>query len=102
MSLKTIDLTSPYYKSKSRLVNTVKNDIDELGAFKGGSKTINSKEYNVSNIKSRTLKVIIPSNSPQERRDIVKSLTEYAAGKGVRLVIQEYGNSTRYAQNSKK
>lgn len=81
MSLKTIDLTAPYYKTKSRIINNIKSDIDELSAFNGADKQINGKEYNISHIASRTLKVIIPGNSPKERREVVSSLKEYAKKK---------------------
>ena len=96
-SLKSIDLTAPYYKSNSKINKSIKSDIDRLGNFSGADKNINGKEYSVKNIKSRTLTVVIPKNSPQERKNTVKSLTEYAKGKGVKLVIKEYGTSTKYS-----
>lgn len=97
MALKTIDLTSPYYKSDSRLNEAIKSDIDKLAAFKGGEKQINGSNYNVGSINSRTLTVVIPGNSPQDRRDVVSSFKEYAGSKGVTLEIREYGKSDRYA-----
>ena len=97
MSLKTIDLTSPYYKSNSRLNEAIKSDIDKLAAFKGGEKQINGSNYNVGSINSRTLTVVIPCNSPQDRRNVVSSFKEYAGSKGVTLEIREYGKSDRYA-----
>ena len=97
MSLKTIDLTSPYYKSNSRLNDAIKSDIDKLAAFKGGEKQINGSNYKVGSINSRTLTIVIPGNSPQDRRDVVSSFKEYASSKGVTLEIREYGKSDRYA-----
>lgn len=96
-SIKTIDLTAPYYKTGSKITGSIKSDIDELSKFSGGTKVIDGKEYSVGNIKSKTLTVVIPKNTPQERRDKVKSLTDYAKSKGVDLIIREYGNSTKYA-----
>jgi len=96
-SLKTIDLTAPYYKSKSKITKSIKSDIDRLSSFNGTDKLINGKEYSVKNIKGKTLTVVIPGNSPADRKNTVKSLTEYAKGKGVKLVIKEYGKSTKYA-----
>ena len=96
-SLKSIDLTAPYYKSQSKLTKTIKSDIDELSSFRGTDKVINGKEYSVKNVKSRTLTVVIPGNSPADRKNTIKSLSEYAKEKGVNLVIKEYGNSTKYS-----
>lgn len=96
-SIKTIDLTAPYYKTGSKITGNIKTDIDELCKFNGGTKVIDGKEYSVGNIKSKTLTVVIPKNTPQERRDKVSSLSDYAKSKGVELVIREYGNSTKYA-----
>ncbi len=97
-ALKTIDLTAPYYGSRSKITKTIKSDIDELGAFKGTSKLINGKEYRVGNIKSRTLTVVIPGNSPADRKRVIESLKDYAGNKGVKLEIKEYGKSSKYAQ----
>lgn len=96
MSLKTIDLTAPYYKSDKKIERTVKSDIDELAAFKGAEKTINGKDYKVSGISGRTLTVVIPGNSPKDRKNVISSLKEYARSKGVKLVIKEYGKSSKY------
>ena len=96
-SLKSIDLTAPYYKSKSKINKSVKSDIDRLSSFNGADKNIDGKEYSVKNIKSRTLTVVIPKNSPKERKNTVESLTEYAKSKGVKLIVKEYGNSTKYS-----
>lgn len=96
-SLKTIDLTAPYYKTGSKITGNIKADIDELSKFNGGAKVIDGKEYSVGSIKKKTLTVVIPKNTPQERRDKVSSLTDYAKSKGVDLVIKEYGNSTKYS-----
>ena len=97
-ALKTIDLTAPYYKSKSRINDSIKSDIDELSKFNGAEKKINGKNYKVSNIKNKSLTVVIPENSPQDRKDVVSSLKEYARTKGVTLEIKEYGNSSKYAE----
>ena len=96
-SFKSIDLTAPYYKSKSKITKSIKNDIDQLSAFKGGEKTIDGKKYKVDNISGKTLKVIIPSNSPKDRKEAVTALKEYAKSKGVKLEVKEYGTSNRYA-----
>ena len=96
-SLKSIDLTAPYYKSKSKITKSIKSDIDKLGNFNGADKQINGKEYSVKNIKNKTLTVVIPKNSPSDRKNTVESLKEYAKSKGVNLVIKEYGNSTKYS-----
>lgn len=96
-SLKSIDLTAPYYKSKSKITKTIKADIDQLSSFNGTDKVINGKNYSVRNIKGRTLTVVIPGNSPADRKNTIESLSEYAKGKGVNLVIKEYGKSTKYS-----
>lgn len=101
-SFKSIDLTAPYYQSKSKITKSIKKDIDELSAFKGGEKTIDGKKYKVDNISGKTLKVVIPGNSPDDRKETVKSLKEYAKSKGVKLEIKEYGNSTKYAGKTGK
>ena len=95
-SVKSIDLTAPYYKSKSKITKSIKTDIDEMSNFKGADKKIDGKDYSVKNIKSRTLTVVIPKNSPHDRKSTIESLKEYAKGKGVDLVIKEYGKSTKY------
>ena len=97
-ALKTIDLTAPYYKSKSRINDSIKSDIDELSKFNGAEKKINGKNYKVGNIKNKSLTVVIPENSPQDRKDVISSLKEYARTKGVTLDIKEYGNSSKYAE----
>ena len=97
MALKTIDLTAPYYKSDNKIIRSIKEDIDELAGFKGAEKLINGKEYKVTKISGRTLTVVIPGNSPKDRKNVISSLKEYARSKGVKLVIKEYGKSTRYS-----
>ena len=101
-SFKSIDLTAPYYQSKSKIAKSIKKDVDELSAFKGGEKTIDGKRYKVDNISGKILKVVIPANTPKDRKETIKSLEEYAKSKGVKLVIEEYGNSTKYAGKTGK
>ena len=67
-----------------------------MSNFKGADKKINGNDYSVKNIKSRTLTVVIPKNSPKDRKNAIESLKEYAKGKGVDLIIKEYGKSTKY------
>lgn len=96
-SLKSIDLTAPYYKSGSKINKSIKSDIDRLSSFSGADKNIDGKVYSVKNIKNRTLTVVIPKNSPSDRKNTVKSLSDYAKSKGVNLVVKEYGNSSKYS-----
>ena len=77
-------------------------DLTALSAFKGGEKTIDGKKYKVDNISGKTLKVVIPGNSPDDRKETVRSLKEYAKSKGVKLDIKEYGNSTKYSGKTGK
>ena len=99
-SFKSIDLTAPYYQSKSKITKSIKKDIDELSAFKGGEKTIDGKRYKVDNISGKTLKVVIPGNSPKAGKETLLSLKEYAKSKGVKLEVEEYGQSSKYGGKS--
>ena len=99
-SYKSIDLTAPYYQSRSKITKSIRNDIDELSSFKGSEKVIDGKSYKIDNISGRTLTVVIPGNSPKERKESVLSLEEYAKSKGVRLELKEYGKSSRYTAKS--
>ena len=94
----SIDLTAPTYGSDSSIIKRVRGEIDELSGFEGADVIISGQRYTVDpgDIRSRTLTVVIPSNSDDRAREALGLLREYAAVNGVDMRIVEYGTSQRY------
>jgi len=96
-SVLSVDLTAPTYQSASSITEVITENIDELSSFTGAQKEISGQTYSVSGIISRKLIVVIPENSSDASKLAVKAYTSYAALKGVSLVVEEYGQSTKYS-----
>ena len=95
-SIRSIDLTSPYYQDLSQIEKTIMQDIKELSNFEPQSAKINGQTYTVDQIDSRHLTVIIPENSGGIAKEILDDLKGYALVNGVILEICEYGVSEKY------
>ncbi|MBO4579454.1 MAG: hypothetical protein J5715_04805 [Clostridiales bacterium] len=95
-SIRSVDLTAPDYSQGKDLAKTIKKDINKLAKFTGDKMNYKGTDYLVDDIKSKTLLVIVPSNSDPDIKAQVASLRSYADKKGVNLDIREYGNSRKY------
>ena len=95
-SIRSIDLTSPYYQDLSNVRKKLKEDIDSLGRFEPQSAVIDGKTYSVDHIDSRHLKVVIPENSGEAAKAYVEDLKGYAFIHGVILEISECETSEKY------
>ena len=96
----SIDLTAPTYGSDSSIIKRVRGEIDELAGFDGADVIISGQRYTVrsGDIRSRTLTVVIPSNSDDSSRGTLTMLRSYADANNVDMRIVEYGTSMRYQQ----
>ncbi|MBP5493126.1 MAG: hypothetical protein J6Y08_09795 [Clostridiales bacterium] len=97
-SIKSIDTTSPYYQNLKKLDDKVKGYINDLAKFDGAS--WGSTVIGPGEITSRTLVIVIPENGSAACYQELIALKAYAASKGVNLVIEKYGTSGRYQENS--
>ena len=95
-SIRSIDLTSPFYQDTANIEKKIKSDIDSLGRFEPQSRNINGTIYSVDYIDSRYLKVVIPSNSGEIGKETIENLKGYAFVNGVILEISECGESEKY------
>ena len=95
-SIRSLDLTSPYYQDISHIEKELKEDITALSLFEPQSAMINGTEYSVDYVDARYLKVVIPENSGEAGKAAVEDLKGYALIHGVVLVIEEYANSNKY------
>jgi hypothetical protein len=91
----SIDLNRPTYEDPSRVQRRIESEIDELAGFNGADVTIDGSVYSVSesDIESRRLVVVIPSNSSEETVSSIRALESYAESCGVDLEIASYGTS---------
>lgn len=100
-SIKSIDLTAPTYSDYENITETVTEHINNLAGFQGGSSVYNGTEYSISEseIRERTLLIVIPGNSPSDRQECLENLRNYAENHGVTLQIETYAESQRYTES---
>ncbi len=98
ISVSSIDLTSDYYSDSRRLERRIESDIDELASFDGADVNIDGQNYSISGdeIYQRRYILVIPENSPEDRAELVRNMSEYASERGVELCVEEYGESHSY------
>ncbi|MBP5655560.1 MAG: hypothetical protein J6X33_08610 [Clostridiales bacterium] len=99
-SIRSIDLTAPDYTSGNGLKKTIKYDINRLAKFSGDKMNYKGTDYVVKDIRSKTLLVVIPSNSDPSVKATLAGLSDYARSRGVKLDITEYGISRKYEANA--
>ncbi len=100
-SIKSIDLTAPTYQVPDALRRQIRRQIERLAGFQGhvyerGSRSV---EIAPSDIRQRTLWLIIPENSPRESLTLLDSLSREAAAAGVSLTVRTHGRSRRYTDD---
>ncbi|MCR5528532.1 MAG: hypothetical protein K6F49_04855 [Saccharofermentans sp.] len=91
----SIDLNRPTNQSQERVERSVTEEIDSLASFNGADVNIGGTSYNISasDIDSRRLVIVIPSNSPEDGVRYIEDLEDYAEANNVELVITTYGTS---------
>lgn len=101
-SIKSIDLTAPYYESGDGLHNKIQNHINELAQFSGTEQPWGSDNIQIDgqSITDRVLKIVIPENSPEHLVSEISGYQSYANDHGVKIEIQTYGVSDRYSESS--
>lgn len=95
-SIVSIDLNRPTYSVPSVSMLRISEEINQLAGFDGADVTINRERIVVrgEDIRSRTLIVVIPQDSPEALRAGVYSMENYALINGVTLRVEEYGTSS--------
>lgn len=95
-SVVSIDLNKPTYSIPGAVTLRLTEQIDSLADFNGADVQINGQRYVVygDSIRTRTLIVVIPEDSPEALRTAVYSMEIYASTHGVDLQIEEYGHSS--------
>lgn len=98
LATKSIDLTSPYYNDLTVLKQKVEGQINELASFSGTEKPWGSANIQIKkeDIKSKTLIIVVPENSPHRAEQTIEKLKSTALQKGVQLEIRKIGESKRY------
>ena len=91
----SIDLNRTTNQSQERVERSVTEEIDSLASFNGADVNIGGTSYNISasDIYSRRLVIVIPSNSPEDGVRYIEDLEGYAEANNVELVITTYGTS---------
>ncbi|MGI6545355.1 MAG: hypothetical protein ACOX2M_02810 [Fastidiosipilaceae bacterium] len=98
VATKSIDLTSPYYFNHRVLEGKVMGFVNELSTFDGTERPWGNAGLHIqsSDIQSRKLIVVVPTNSSATALRVLNDLTNQAAREGVRLEVRRIGESSRY------
>lgn len=96
ISYASMDLTAPTNQDLGVVESRIEDEIEALSGFEGATHTQSGNTFEVSDIISRTLVIIIPENSPDESKALVNSYEGYASSCGVSLKVEERGISNRY------
>lgn len=77
-SIVSIDLTKDTYSSESSIRSKVEDQLEALQAFNGADVNIKGKHYVISEdeIKEKTLTIIIPENTPEDRYEYLLNASE--------------------------
>ena len=99
-SIKSVDLTAPTYESDEEIVDKISRHIDELAGFSGTEAPWGQDKISIdeSDISSRELIVIIPENTPEDRRCVLEECISVAEEKGIVLIIETFGVSEKYSE----
>lgn len=102
LSVKSMDLTAPHYRNPEALRLKIMGHVRELAAFQGTAAPWGSRRIQIAghDIRSRTLRLVIPENSPPDRLRAVELMRRDAQRQGVQLVVVRQGVSRRYAGGS--
>ena len=95
VSIKSVDTTAPKYQTESGLDKKVKNCIDDLSGFNGAK--YGNIEISDEDIRSRKLILVIPENTSRSSENHILNLVSYAKERGVELVIEKFGISSKYS-----
>ena len=95
VSIKSVDTTAPKYQTESGLDKKVKNCIDDLSGFNGAK--YGNIEISDEDIRSRKLILVIPENTSRSSENHISNLVSYAKERGVELVIEKFGISSKYS-----
>lgn len=102
ISIKSIDLTAPHYRSPEALRLKVMGHVQELALFQGTAEPWGRRRIRIAggDIRSRSLRLVIPENSPPEAVRIIAQIQRQAQQAGVQLIVVRQGISRRYAGGS--
>lgn len=91
----SIDLTRDMYKSSGNIEKTMEREIGALDAFNGADVNIHGQRYKVDagDIRSKTLNVVIPENTPEDRLHILFGAIEKHGAAGVQVNVYTQGVS---------
>ncbi len=93
-SIKSLDATSPYYSSRANVNDKVKKYIRELSDFSGSD--YSGVSVKVDKNTKKTLILVIPENTSDEKYAYFEDLNEYAVERNVKLCIEKYEVSYHY------
>lgn len=94
-SIISVNTCARTYQNRAVLSARVMTSVERLAQFEGADVVIGGTNYAVKadEICERELIVVIPRNSPEESVMTVEALQAEAAVRGVRIVIEQYGNA---------
>lgn len=91
----SIDLTRDKYSSSGNIEKTIDSEIGALASFNGADVNIHGQRYKVDagDIRSKTLNVVIPENTPEDRLQILFGAIEKHGAAGVQVNVYTQGVS---------
>lgn len=99
----SIDLTAPTYQDPREIVAALNDKIEKLAAFQGTTYQREGESITIqaAEIDRRTLLLVVPGNYDRQHCDpSLSELKVWAAGQGVKLLVQQLGTSRRYLAES--
>ncbi|MBO4356457.1 MAG: hypothetical protein J5850_06370, partial [Clostridia bacterium] len=101
--IKSLDFTAPHYETGKNMEKEIKEMINKFDKFKGSGSYNTREEYpviNASDIKSKKLLLIIPTNDLSElHSEVLREMIVFASSKGILFETVSYQKSSRFSKN---
>lgn len=98
-SIMSVDITAPTYESLKNLSSVIRSELDAIASYDdpGAIWRRNPASFMGSDIRSRSLILVFPTNERNEAYRVVEELRPYAQSLGVNLKLKRAGFSERYS-----
>lgn len=98
-SIMSVDITAPTYEQLRNLSSLIRAELDTIAAYDdpGPVWRRNPISFMGSDIRSRSLVLVFPTNDRNEALQVVEELRPYAQSLGVNLKLRRAGLSERYS-----
>ena len=94
-SIVSIDLTKQKYENDSKITSKINDEVNSLSEFNGVDINIQGNNYSIkeSDIKNKTLKIIIPQNTPDDRCQTLIEAVNDVEDDDINIIIIKDGSS---------